>query len=146
MRKGEEEQGVRILRVTGVILAGSGIALGVCMLVLLLTAFFITSGQISQQLIPHLTAAACVIGSFVGGSVSISRCGQRALPVGAAVGGVLFLLLMTVGVLLFPDMNVENGGGIIFGSCLSGGALAGLLTGGKGRKRTKKAGRRRGAR
>ena len=56
----------------------------------------------------------------------ILACAWLALA-GLAAGGVLFLLLLTIGLLLFDGMSVEHGGlGLLSGS-LCGGAAAGLL-------------------
>ena len=57
-----------------------------------------------------------------------------------ATGGVLFLLLLTVGVLLFDAHSVEQGGIGLACGCLCGGAAAGLL--GSGKKKSVKKKRR----
>ena len=71
----------------------------------------------------------------------LSYFGRRTLIVGLCTGAVLFLLLLTVGVLFFETMSVEQGGiGLLCGG-LCGGAAAGLLGGGKrsgGKKKRRK--------
>ena len=46
---------------------------------------------------------------------------------GAGVGAILFLVLLSAGLLLFEDASVSNGGVPILLSCLCGGAMAGIL-------------------
>ena len=67
--------------------------------------------------------------------MAVRRCGTRGLLVGLATGSVLFLLLLTVGVLFFQSMTPQSGGIGLLCGCLCGGAAAGLLRGG-GKKRT----------
>ena len=47
----------------------------------------------------QLTIVGCVLGAFAGGLLAVRRCGSRALIVGLTTGGVLFLLLLTIGAL-----------------------------------------------
>ena len=51
------------------------------------------------------------------------------LLVGLAVGGILFLLLLTAGFLAFDTASIEHGGVGVLCACLCGGGLAGLLGG-----------------
>ena len=78
--------------------------------------------------------ACCVIGALIGGMYAAGRIGRRTLLVGLGVGGVLFLLLLTAGLLAYDTASVEQGGGGLLCGCLCGGGLAGLL-GGLGKKR-----------
>ena len=79
-----------------------------------------------------------VPGGFAGAMTAVRRCGSRALIVGLAVGAVFFLLLLTVGVLLFESMSLEAGGlGLLCGG-LCGGAAAGLMGSKPKKKRRKK--------
>ena len=65
-------------------------------------------------------------------------CGSRALIVGLTTGGVLFLLLLTIGALCFETVSLEAGGiGLLCGS-LCGGAAAGILGGGGKKKPARK--------
>ena len=45
------------------------------------------------------------------------------------MGAVLFLLLLTAGMLAYDSASLEQGGTAILCACLCGGALAGLLGG-----------------
>ncbi len=76
----------------------------------------------------QLTIVGCA-GAFAGGLLAVRRCGSRALIVGLTTGGVLFLLLLTIGALCFETVSGGGGIGLLCGS-LCGGAAAGILGGG----------------
>lgn len=133
MHKSEEEQSVMVLRYGKAVLLGGGVALAVSLLVLLLAALGISRGLLSGELQTQLTIVSCVAGSFFGGLTAVRRCPARGLLVGLAVGGVLFLLQLTIGLLLYDTLALESGGvGLLFGA-LCGGAAAGIL--GRGGKK-----------
>lgn len=137
MQRREEEQSAKLVRYLGNILLGGVLALLVCLAVLLLCAVGISSGWLNDRHMVQYTIAGCVIGCAVGGLFAVLRCQARTLLVGLAVGGVFFLLLLTVGLLFYPDMSMgERGVGLLCGA-LFGGALAGFL-GGKPKKKRRK--------
>jgi len=137
MRKNEEEQTAKLVRYgTGVVLGGAA-ALLVCLVVLLVAAVAMSRGTLGEHLVYQTAVVACVAGAFAGGLLAVRRCGARTLIVGLCTGAVLFLLLLTVGVLFFDARSMEQGGIGLACGCLCGGAAAGLLGGGK-RKPAKK--------
>lgn len=137
MRKGEEEQGIKVLQYGKAVLSGALCAFLAGFGFLLLAAAGISAGLIGPDLRYQLTVVACVLGSFVGGILAVRQCSGRGLFVGLAVGGGLFLLLLTVGAIFFQGVSFENGGlGLLCGA-LCGGAAAGILSGG-GRRPTRK--------
>lgn len=138
MRKNEEDQTAVLVRCgTGVVLGGAA-ALLVSLAVLLLASTAISRGMLGERMLYQATVASCVIGSFAGGMLAVRRCGARALIVGLCTGGVLFLLLLTVGVLFFDAQSMGQGGIGLACGCLCGGAAAGLLGSGKKRPAKKK--------
>lgn len=137
MRKTEEDQGTRLVRAMTNILLGGVVALAVCLMFLFLCSIGISGGWLQEGLMYQMAVVSCVIGGFAGAMTAVRRCGSRALIVGLAVGAVFFLLLLTVGVLLFESMSLEAGGlGLLCGG-LCGGAAAGL-TGSKPKKKRRK--------
>ena len=138
MRKTEEDQGTRLVRAMTNILLGGVVALAVCLMFLFLCSIGITGGWLQEGLMYQMAVVSCVIGGFAGAMTAVRRCGSRALIVGLAVGAVFFLLLLTVGVLLFESMSLEAGGlGLLCGG-LCGGAAAGLMGSKPKKKRRKK--------
>ena len=145
MRKNEEEQGAKLLQYGKAVLFGGGVAFVICLLCLLLASVGISRGLLSAGLRTQLVVIACVAGGFCGGLFAVRQCPARGLIVGIAVGGVLFLLQLTLGLLLYDTLSPENGGlGLLCGA-LCGGAAAGILGGGgrrpsyaKGKKRRKR--------
>ena len=138
MRKTEEDQGTRLVRAMTNILLGGVVALAVCLMFLFLCSIGISGGWLQEGLMYQMAVVSCVIGGFAGAMTAVRRCGSRALIVGLAVGSVFFLLLLTVGVLLFESMSLEAGGlGLLCGG-LCGGAAAGLMGSKPKKKRRKK--------
>ena len=138
MRKTEEDQGTRLVRAMTNILLGGVVALAVCLMFLFLCSIGISGGWLQEGLMYKMAVVSCVIGGFAGAMTAVRRCGSRALIVGLAVGAVFFLLLLTVGVLLFESMSLESGGlGLLCGG-LCGGAAAGLMGSKPKKKRRKK--------
>lgn len=130
MRKREEDQSTRLIRCGLGILLGGIMALAICCLFLLGASVAISSGVGGEELMYQLTIVGCVLGGFGGGLFAVKRLGG-ALLTGLAVGGVLFLLLLTIGALFFESMELDTGGiGLLCGG-LCGGAASGLLNGGK---------------
>lgn len=140
-RKNEEEQGAMLLRYGKAVLFGGVTAFAVGLTLLFLAAMGVSRGLLDATLRYQLTVVSCVLGCFVGGIVAVRSCPARGLFVGIAVGAVLFLLQLSIGLLLFEGFSLEGGGiGLLFGD-LCGGAAAGILSGGGRRKknvRTKK--------
>lgn len=138
MRKGEEDQGAKILQYGKAVLMGALCAFLTGILFLFLAAAGVSAGLIAPGLRYQLTVVASVLGSFVGGILAVRQCSGRGLFVGLAVGGGLFLLTLTVGVIFFDGVSFENGGlGLLCGA-LCGGAAAGILSGGGKRPQKKR--------
>lgn len=144
MRKNEEDQGKLLLQCGKLILLGGLTAFLMCTVLLFLVSVGISEGLISMSLQYRLTVVICVLSSFLGGIMVVRQCPGRSLLVGIAVGAVLFLIQLSVGLVLYDTFSLENGGiGLLCGG-LCGGAAAGILSGGgKGRTQRKTPKRRR---
>lgn len=127
MGKTDEEQGAWALRCMTQVLIGAALAGVVSLLFLFVCALLISAGHLSADHTGVLSVCACVVGSLVGGVTAVSRCKGRSLMVGLAVGVVLYLILLTVGLLLYKTVALEEGGLPLGCGCLCGGALAGLF-------------------
>ncbi len=137
MGKTDEEQGAWALRCMTQVLIGALVAVMVSLLFLFVCALLISSGHLTQSHTGVLSVCACVLGSLVGGITAVSRCKGRSLIVGLLTGAVLLLILLTVGLLLYKTVAIEEGGLPLGCGCLCGGALAGLLGARPKKKRRK---------
>jgi putative membrane protein (TIGR04086 family) len=130
----QEETGAQWLNAMCLLLKGGVLAGVATILALLLCAALTSAGILREGWMEGAVLAACVLGSMVGGAYAVYKVGSRSLPVGLGVGAVLFLLLLTAGLLAFEDTSLSQGGVGIFCACLCGGGLSGFL----GRKPKKK--------
>ncbi len=106
---------------------GCGIGVGVTAVMVVLFAFLMTALSLSAQTAAVFSTLALVIGSLVGSVFTVSKIGSSGLLIGSAVGGILFLLVVLIGLI------VSDGGVGLFtvfhfvGSVLAGG-IGGLLS------------------
>ncbi|MDD5938547.1 MAG: TIGR04086 family membrane protein [Clostridiales bacterium] len=141
MRKTEEVSGDRFLRCCKAVLLGGVFALCVCLIFLFLASIGVSQGLLDPDLRYQLTVVACVLGGFTGGLFAVRRCPAGRFLTGLAVGGVLFLMELTLGLLIYDTMAIENGGTGLLCGALCGGAAAGIL--GRGPKEKRRPARRR---
>lgn len=137
MGKPEEEPGAWYLRCMTQVLIGAVVAAAVSLLVLFVCALLISRGTLSRDHTGVMSVCACVLGSLTGGVAAVSRCKGRSLIVGLLTGLVLFLILLTVGLILYKTVAIEEGGLPLGCGCLCGGALAGLFGARPKKKRRK---------
>ena len=131
--KGREDGGGLWFNAVCEVLKGGVLAGVVTILALLLCSVLVSMGVIPVEAMEGTVLAVCVLGTLVGGIYAVRRSGA-ALAAGLGVGAVLFLLLLTAGLLAYEGASVANGGGSILCACLCGGAIPGIL----GRKPKKK--------
>ena len=131
--KGREDGGGLWFNAVCEVLKGGVLAGVVTILALLLCSVLVSMGVIPVEAMEGTVLAVCVLGTLVGGIYAVRRSGA-ALAAGLGVGAVLFLLLLTAGLLAYGGASVANGGVSILCACLCGGAIPGIL----GRKPKKK--------
>lgn len=123
-----EETGSQWLNMMCEVLKG-GVAAGVVtILTLLLCAVLVSVGVVPVNAMYGCVLASCILGTLAGGTYSVQRIGNRSLLVGFSVGTVLFLLLLTAGLIAYEGATVANRGVGILCACLCGGAISGLLS------------------
>ena len=137
MRKNEEDQAAKLVQSMGSILIGGVCSLGICFVVLLFCSIGISSGWLSDRLMMQYTIGSCVIGGFCGAMFSVLRVRSKTLFVGLLTSVILFLLILSIGFLAFPEISMYDHGTGIAAGCLAGGVLAGFL-GGKPKKKRRK--------
>ena len=114
---------------------GGALAGAAAILTLLLCAGVVAAGLLRGRWMEGAVLAVCVLGAMTGGLYAARRIGKRTLLVGLGVGGVLFLLLLTAGLLAYDTASVDQGGVGLLSACLCGGGIAGVLGGASKKKR-----------
>ena len=113
-----------------------GVLAGVtAILALLVCAALISAGVLPVNGMYGAVLAVCVLGALVGGTFAIRRVGRRSILVSLGAGAVLFLLLLTAGLIVYQDASMANGGAGILCACLCGSAIPGLFVGKPKKKR-----------
>lgn len=126
-----------VVRLLGNILLGGVLALALCCALLFLAAGAISMGWLKEEMALQLTVTGCAVGTAFGALFAVLRCKKRALLVGLSVSVVFFLLLLTVGLLFYGEVALEQGGAALLCGSLCGGAAVGLLRAGQGKKKRK---------
>ena len=122
-----EELGGEWLNAVCEVLKGGVLAGVTTILALLVCAVLVSVGAAPVGAMYGAVLAVCVVGALVGGTYAVRRVGSRSLLVGVGVGAVLFLLLLTAGLIAYQGSSIANDGAGILCACLCGGAIPGLL-------------------
>lgn len=138
MRKTQEETGKQLLNGCKSVLLGGAAALLLCIALLLLASAGVSQGFLPGEARYQITVVCCVLGSFIGTILAARTCPLAGVPTGLAVGAAFFLLLLSLGVLVYDTVSLENGGLGLLSGALCGGAAAGLLRGGRKTRSSKK--------
>lgn len=117
------------------LLKGGVLAGLTAILTLLLCAVLVSAGVLRERWMDGAVLAVCVAGALAGGLYAVRKIGSRTLLVGLGVGAVLFLLLLTAGLLAYDTASIEHGGTGVLCACLCGGGIAGVLGRGAKKKR-----------
>lgn len=125
--RGPEEMGSQWLNAMCEVLKGGVLAGVTAILLLLVCSVLVSMGVVPVENMYGAVLAACAVGALVGGSCAVRRVGSRPLLVGLGVGAVLFLLLLTAGLIVYQGASIANGGAGLLCACLCGGAIPGLL-------------------
>lgn len=124
-----------IIKVIGTILLGGVLAMAVCCALLFCAAAAISMGWLKES--AQLTSVCCAVGTACGAFWAIQRCKSRVLVVGLLVSAVFFLLLLTVGVLAYQNVNLGQGAIPVLCGSVCGGAAMGLVCGRPKKKKRK---------
>lgn len=124
-----EHEAKDMVKLLGTVLLGGALALAVCCGFLFCAAVAISVGWLKEDAAGHLTVAGCAVGTACGALFAVLRSRSRTLLVGLAVAAVFFLLLLTIGLLGYDTMSLEQGGVALCCGSVCGGAAVGLLCG-----------------
>ncbi len=137
MKKGGkrlEEKGSGLTAVAGSLAKGATVALGAALLLLMGCAAAVSAQWLGQQTMEGCMVMACILGALAGGFVAMSGHREWAMALGPGTGGMLFLMLLALGMLLYENAPILERVPSICSACLCGGTMAGIL----GRKSKKK--------
>lgn len=132
-----EHEAKDIIKLLGNIILGGGLALAICCALLFCAAAAISVGWLKEDGITQITVACCAVGTACGALWAIKRCRSRVLVVGLLVSAVFLLLLLTVGVLIYREVLLEQNALAVSCGSLCGGAAMGLLCGRPKKKKRK---------
>ena len=120
-----------------VLVLGALLALGIELIVILLGSAAVSAGVLKPDAAVQTTAAACLIGCFIGGSLACRRWNSKRLFAGLLTGLFCFLLILLIACLLEGAPKFGTQALIECAGCLVGGGFAGVLAGGKKKKKRK---------
>lgn len=118
-----------IVKVIGTILLGGVLAVAVCCTLLFCAAAVISIGWLKEDSVTQLTVVCCAVGTACGALWAIRRCKSRVLIVGLLVSAVFFLLLLTVGMLAYQNIDLGQGAIAMLCGSACGGIAMGLICG-----------------
>ena len=117
-------------------LQGSLIGVAGALALLAMAALLCFVGVLPVETGEYSAPVAALVGALVGGGYTMKKLGARAVRLNAAaVGVMMFLLLLSAGLLIYRDVPETAWGGVILACCLCGGLLSGLLRRRPGKKR-----------
>ena len=135
MRRTEKRKGEDSAKSAVALLLGVLFAFGVELIVLLLGSFLVSVEVFRPDAETQVTAAACLIGCFVGGSIACRKWKTGKLLCGLLVGLLCFALIFVIALVSSNNFELRGQGLIELAGCLIGGGIAGII--GR-RKKTKK--------
>lgn len=122
-----EYEAKNIIKLMGNILLGGVLSLTICCALIFCAAAAISVGWLKEESITQLIVICCAIGTACGTFWAIRRCRSRVLLVGLLVSAVFLLLLLSIGVLCFRGVDLEQRGMAVLCGSICGGAAMGLL-------------------
>lgn len=122
-----EHEAKNIIRLTGNILLGGVLSLAICCTLLFCAAAAISIGWLKEESGVLLIRVCCAVGTACGAFCAIRCCKRRVLLVGLLVSAVFFLLLLTIGVVCYRGVDLEQGVMAVLSGSVCGGAAMGLL-------------------
>lgn len=94
---------------------------------LLIFAFGISHNLFSEKIMQGSVVMICVIGSFIGALVGISKCRKRIMPLSLLIGATTFIVQLITGFAFFKETYLLNCWELVLGANLVGAIVAGLV-------------------
>lgn len=120
-----------------VLILGALLAIGIELIVIFLGSVAVSTGVLKPDAAAQTTAAACLIGCFVGGSLACKSWNSKRLFAGLLTGLLCFLLVLVIAFLMDGTPEIGTQALVECAGCLIGGGIAGVLAGGKKKKKRK---------
>jgi putative membrane protein (TIGR04086 family) len=120
-----------------VLALGALLALGIELIVIFLGSVAVSAGVLKAGAAAQTTAAACLIGCFIGGNLACKRWNSKRLFAGLLTGLLCFLFILIIACLMDGTPELGTQALVECAGCLVGGGIAGVLAGGK-KKKTRK--------
>ncbi len=112
-----------------VLTIGKGVAIAffTLLLLLLFSAVAISQGSISEENMKGAVLASVFLSALCGGVYTLNKSSKKGILIGVLLGGLLFLLLFILGLCIYPQFSMRNGGGEELFACVCGGAVSKFL-------------------
>ena len=135
MGKKEMEKESKLIQCIRCSSFGAIIALIFCTVIILICSVSISRGWLSEKNLKEYVWIASGLGCFLGATISASKTRSKTLLIGLFTSVLLFLIQVIIGYIAYYNASIGENGLFLFLADLTGGVLAGLLS---GRRRKKK--------
>lgn len=115
---------------------GKGVVIGLLAAVLLLglCSALVAAAVIPERGMEGCVLGCCAVGAMLGTAIGVRGSGKRKLLNGVCTGAAMAVVLGVSGFLLYRELDAVWGMAVA-AACVLGGAVAGILSRNKGRKR-----------
>ena len=119
------------------LLKGGGVSSLVLLGLMMAGAWAVALGSMSQEMMRQWGMLSCVVAGLAGGMAAVWKKRSWTVVLGLETGGILFLLLLLFGIMLYGQPPTVKELISVLLCCLCGGGMAGMFgrTGKKKRKR-----------
>ena len=125
MHKSEARQSEKNAKSIASLGLGVLFAFGVELMILLIGALLVSTGILRADSGMQVSAAACLIGCFLGGCIACRQWREGRLLCGLLCGLLCFLIICFISLISSGNIKLGGEGLIELAACLIGGGLAG---------------------
>lgn len=110
------------------LLKGVFVALVALLILVFIAAVAISNGLLKQDSMTGIVLVCTLLSSLFGGIYTLSSVKKQFFLLGVAVGLILFVVLLFLGLCFYQNVSVLHGGSEILLASLCGGAMAKLFS------------------
>ena len=118
-----------------VLVQACGLAMGIYLAGVLLLDLLAVRGEMPDVAAFSMMAALCLMAALAGGLTAVRRMPWGTLPSALLVAACFGAVLLLVGLSCWDSITWGGRGGVLLACVLAGGTLAGVLGGGRKRRR-----------